>query len=222
MVGREAQLATMPSRPGLGKRVMKRIRYRISAILVMAATAVGISATAAPRQSLGAGAANANGVSSNPLDVVQRITKPSVLLFTTVDCPIANAYAPEIERIYEKYGPKGIRFYLVYTDATLKRKAVNKHLKEFSLKLPAVLDPGHKVVHRCGATITPEVAILMPNGAIAYRGRIDNRNVGFGNARYKATTHELRDALDVVCSGHPENIKTAVTKAVGCYIAPPL
>ncbi len=215
-------MATVPLQPGLGKSVMKRLLSGISALMVLAAVVPGSSVSAGPPQTFRAGAIDMNGAPANPVDLAQHSGKPSVLIFTTIDCPIANAYAPEIERIYEKYSPMGVRFYLVYTDATLSRNAVKKHLAEFSLKVPALLDAGHKLVHRCGATITPEVAILMPDGSTAYRGRIDNRNVDFGNARYKATTHELRDALDAVSSGHPEKIKSHVTKAIGCYIAPPL
>src|SRR5689334_201117 len=37
-----------------------------------------------------------------------------VCLFTRTDCPISNSYAPEVRRMYEKFSPRGVAFYLVY------------------------------------------------------------------------------------------------------------
>ncbi len=48
----------------------------------------------------------------------------SVLLFVTTDCPVANAFAPEINRIVSDYGPRGVAFTRVYTDVTLTPEAV--------------------------------------------------------------------------------------------------
>jgi Redoxin len=164
---------------------------------------------------------DASGRQTNPIELARKSQQPLVVIFTTVDCPIANAYAPEIERIYQKYAPGNIRFVLAYSDPTVTREAVAKHRKDFHLSLPAVLDRQHVLVKQLKARRTPEAVVLLPDGRTVYQGRIDNKNVTFGQARYRASTHELRDALDAVCSGHPEKIKVHKTDAVGCYIAPP-
>jgi len=43
----------------------------------------------------------------------------AVLFFVTNDCPISNAFAPEITRICSEYGPKGVDCSLVYVDPTI-------------------------------------------------------------------------------------------------------
>lgn len=140
----------------------------------------------------------------------------TVLLFITTDCPVSNAYAPEIERIYRKYSPEQIDFYLVYTDPETTAKAAANHLHDYGYTLPAVLDGAHALSRAVAATITPEAAVVTRNEKIAYLGRIDNLYLTFGHARYAATTHDLRDALDATLGGRPPAV--ARTRAVGCFI----
>ncbi len=140
----------------------------------------------------------------------------TVLLFVTNDCPITNSYAPEINRLLAAYTPKHIAFYLVYADPALSAKAVRVHLKEYGYSCQGLLDPAHILVKWTGASITPEAVLLDPNGKRLYKGRIDNRYIDFGNARYAATVHDLRDALDARLHGRP--VAHATTTAVGCSI----
>jgi hypothetical protein len=142
--------------------------------------------------------------------------RAEVFLFVSVDCPIANGYAPEIHRIVQKYKSQGFDFYLVYGDSTVKPSDVAKHVADYGFKCPALLDPGHNLVNLLHATRTPEAAVVDPHGQLLYRGRIDNWYADFGQYRSAATTHDLRDALDAVLAGKP--VRVAVTKAIGCPI----
>ncbi len=47
------------------------------------------------------------------LQLTAAATVPTVLVFTTTDCPISNRYAPEIKRLTAKFAGKA-RFVLVY------------------------------------------------------------------------------------------------------------
>ena len=51
-----------------------------------------------------------------------------------------------------------------------------------------LLDPRQVLVEHAGATITPQVAVLSPEGKVLYLGRIDNRVEDFGRSRPKATS----------------------------------
>lgn len=141
-----------------------------------------------------------------------------VLFFITNDCPIANSYAPEIQRICSDYSSKGVACTLVYSDSTLDAAAIRKHFSEYGYKAPieAVSDSSHQLARATGATITPEAIIVGKNGKVLYRGRIDNFYAALGKPRRFATEHDLRDALDEVLAGrtvaHPQ------TQAIGCYI----
>ena len=142
----------------------------------------------------------------------------SVLFFVTNDCPIANSYAPEVQRICSEYGAKGVSCTLVYSDLTLDAAAIRKHHAEYGYppSVPAVRDSGHKLSDATGATITPEAVIVGKGGKVLYRGRIDNFYAALGKPRRQATEHDLRQALDEVLAGKP--VSHAQTHAVGCYI----
>src|SRR5579862_7222323 len=82
-----------------------------------------------------------NGASANPLRQDER--KAVVLLFIMTDCPIANTYAPEINRIAAEYGPKGIAFYVVYADPHVKASAAQQHAHDYGYRFTALIDPRH-------------------------------------------------------------------------------
>jgi thiol-disulfide isomerase/thioredoxin len=142
--------------------------------------------------------------------------KAHVLFFVTTDCPIANAYAPEINALVKDYAEQPVRFYAVQVDPDLKPEAARKHAREFSLRLPVVLDSEHKLVSATGATRTPEAVVLVPGGKVAYRGRIDDRFPGLGKKRQAPTQRDLRDALSAVLAG--KAVPVPRTEAVGCSI----
>ena len=144
--------------------------------------------------------------------------KETVLFFITNDCPISNAFAPEIARICAEYQPKGAECKLVYVDPAMTDAAAREHAAAYGHgAYPSVVDRNHSLVKAAGVTITPEAAILNSTGKVLYRGRIDNSFVTLGQSRRPATQRDLRDALDATLAGrpapHPE------TKALGCYIS---
>ncbi|HLJ58044.1 MAG TPA: redoxin family protein [Chthonomonadaceae bacterium] len=142
--------------------------------------------------------------------------KTTVLVFITNDCPIANQCAPEIERIYRTYRPKGVAMYLVYVDGSLTAAAARAHHKAYGYTCPAVLDPGHRLVKEGSATVTPEAALFDARGRLVYHGRIDDRAVALGRVRAVPLHRDLREALDALLARRP--IKAAYRPAVGCSI----
>ena len=155
---------------------------------------------------------DADGHAVLPLEL--RGAPAVVLVFVATDCPISNGYAPELQRIMAAHRTDGLRFYLVYGDATAA--AVKVHEAAYGYACPALLDADHALMNRLGATVTPEVAIVGEGGRLLYRGRIDDRYVDFGRQRPAATTHDLRAALAAVVAGRP--VVPASTRAVGCPI----
>jgi peroxiredoxin len=143
--------------------------------------------------------------------------KAVVIYFTTTDCPIANSYVPEMNRIHDAYAQRGVAFFAVQTDLTIPEADVVKYARDFRYSYPLLLDPQQLLVHRAGATITPQVAIFAPGGALLYLGRIDNRVADFGKQRLKPTVFDLRDSLDAALAG--KAVPHAATKSIGCAIA---
>ncbi len=141
----------------------------------------------------------------------------AVLFFVTNDCPISNAFAPEITRICAEYAPKGADCSLVYVDPTISDETAQAHAKAYGHgPYPKIVDRRHELVKMTGVTITPEVAIVNAAGKVVYRGRIDNSYAALGQARRAPTSHDLRDALDATLAGRPA--PNPETKALGCYI----
>jgi hypothetical protein len=146
--------------------------------------------------------------------------KATVLLFVSTDCPISNRYAPEIRRLWERFSPSGVAFWLVYVDPAEDAPAVRRHLQEYHLPDVALRDPQPALVKAAGVRVTPEAAVFVPAAAgprLAYRGRIDDRYVDFGRMRAQPTVHDLEDALAAILSG--QAVPHETTPAVGCFIA---
>ena len=141
----------------------------------------------------------------------------SVMIFVTVDCPISNAYAPEIQSILRDFADQPLDFYLVHVDPEVTVERARSHAADFSLSCAILMDPTQQLVSLVGATVTPEAVVISKDGALAYRGRIDNWYGDLGAKRpLGATRHELRDALSALLVGEP--VPQARTEAVGCYI----
>jgi peroxiredoxin len=142
--------------------------------------------------------------------------KAVVLFFTTTDCPIANSYVPELNRIHDAYAPRGVAFYAVQTDLAIPQADVAKYARDFRYAYPLLFDPNQQLVRLTGASITPQAAILTPEGKLLYLGRVDNRVEDFGKQRLQPTVLDLRDSLDAILAGQP--VPHATTRSVGCAI----
>lgn len=139
-----------------------------------------------------------------------------VFLFASVDCPVSNRYAPEVQRIHAAFAPKGVAFYLVYPNPSDTPDAVREHLRAYAYPVHALLDPRHELVSLAKATITPEAAVFDGHRTLAYHGRIDDRFVSLGLERPAATRRDLFEALTAVLGGRAPAVSEA--PAVGCYI----
>jgi peroxiredoxin len=142
--------------------------------------------------------------------------KAVVLFFVTTDCPIANSYVPEMNRIRAAYAPRGVSLYAVQAEPRTPEADVTRYAREYRYSFPLLLDPRQVLVKLTGATITPQAAVLSPEGKLLYLGRIDNRAVDFGVQRPRATEFDLREALDATLAGR--SVPHAFTKSIGCAI----
>jgi hypothetical protein len=143
---------------------------------------------------------------------------PTVLVFVSTVCPIANRYAPTLAQLGSEWSGTSVRAWLVYPDPDEDAAAIEAHRSAFDLDWPALRDPAHRLVARAGVTVTPEAAVFAPGeDAPAYRGRIDDRVIAYGNVRAEASRHDLRDAVAAVLDGRAPASPTA--PAIGCYIS---
>lgn len=150
----------------------------------------------------------------------------NAIFFVATDCPIANSYAPEIQRVCREYAPRGVACAMMYEDVDMPSSAVpledavRRHLQEYRYNgIPAAIDRTRAIAREAKAAVTPQVIVVDRAGTIRYRGRIDNFYAALGKPRQQVTERDLRNALDAILAGRP--VPKIETKALGCYIVDP-
>jgi thiol-disulfide isomerase/thioredoxin len=143
-----------------------------------------------------------------------------VLVFLSPECPVANAEIPVLNALANEFGSRGFSFVGVYADPTLTLTELRRHVSDYRLAFPAADDRAQRVVHATGAKYTPEVFVFAREGALLYRGRIDDRVDDFGAARPTATRQDLREALLALADGRSGPFPGQA--GFGCSIAEPV
>jgi Redoxin len=139
----------------------------------------------------------------------------TVFIFVRSDCPISNRYAPVISHLAENFADIG--FWLIYVDPEESNQTISHHLDQYHLKIRALRDPHHSLVTLTGAKVTPEAAVVLKTGQLAYRGRIDDRYVSPGISRPEPNSNDLERVLEAVAAG--QTIVPSTTAAIGCFIS---
>ncbi len=149
-------------------------------------------------------------------------TKAVVLFFAATDCPICNRYIPEMQSLENKYAAQHVVFWYVYPNVGETIASVRRHERDFGMEQHVLLDPHHQIVDFVRASITPEVAVLVPEQSAAeqfrvlYHGRIDNRYIQIGLQRPSPTRFDLEQAIEDVLQHRP--VQQADGPPVGCEI----
>jgi hypothetical protein len=151
------------------------------------------------------------GRSADPLAVAAAAT---VLVFASPTCPISNRYAPELGRLHRRFAPRGVVFFLVYTDGD--PAALRQHAREHAYPFATLRDPTRALVRASAVTVTPEAAVFVAGRRLVYHGRIDDRFVDFGRERAEPTRHDLAETLEAVLAGRA--VPAPATSALGCAI----
>ena len=167
-----------------------------------------------------AGSAQIRAIDGTVLRPLEPAGVANVLLFVSTDCPVSNAYAPEVQRICAAYAAKGIACSLIYEDPNVTAGDVRKHLDEYRYRaVAAAIDSDGSLASQVRATVTPQAVIVGRGGTVRYSGRIDNLYEALGRPRRVVTAHDLENALNAIVDG--KTPPAARTEAVGCYIVPP-
>lgn len=142
--------------------------------------------------------------------------RATVYLFAGPECPISRSYCPEISRIAARDEARGISWVMIFSEYDISAEAVRTFQREYSMSLPAVIDPSQKFACELGAQIIPSVVVLDSNHNVMYRGRIDNRYKGLGVSYGPPTKRDLAEVVDAIAAGHP--LPFASTTAFGCVL----
>ncbi len=135
----------------------------------------------------------------------------TVFIFISVQCPVSNAYNERMQKLAEDYKARGINVIGINANSTESVEDVKAHASSHNLTFTILKDNGNKIADMLGAEHTPEAYLLDASNKLVYRGRIDN-----AKDASRATTNELRDAMDAVIAGKP--VSKSVAPAFGCSI----
>jgi hypothetical protein len=156
------------------------------------------------------------GLDGRECDPLAASSRSLAFVFVRSDCPIANRYAPEVQRIGTEYADQ-VELVLVYPDRDETAESIRGHLRDYGFRCRAPRDPRLEFARAVEARVTPEVAVFDPARRLVYCGRIDNRFADFGEARPKPTSRDLIDVLEALACGEPLEFRR--TPAVGCFLA---
>ena len=76
--------------------------------------------------------------------------KAIVFVFTSIDCPVSNRYAPEIRRISDTFAATGVRFWMVYPNPAESAEAIRTHVTDFAYPGGVLRDPQQDLVRLAG------------------------------------------------------------------------
>ena len=135
----------------------------------------------------------------------------AVMIFLSAQCPVVKAYKDRINQLAKDYQSKGVNVIGMNSNATETIDFIKSNIVERGYSFPMLIDKGNVIADKLGATVTPEVYYFNSEGALVYRGAIDNDRSG-----ENVTAKPLQDALDATLAGKP--VAKTEAKAFGCTI----
>ncbi len=148
------------------------------------------------------------------------------VIFMCNHCPTSQAYEDRIEQLATDYADKGVAVLgispndplavrldeLGYTDVSDSFEDMKIRAEDKGFSFPFLYDGEDQMVSQAyGPRTTPHAFVFDRQRKLRYVGRIDN-NERIG----KATTHELRDAVDALLAGR--SVEVEKTGTFGCSI----
>jgi hypothetical protein len=140
--------------------------------------------------------------------------RATVLLFLGTQCPISNRYIPQLNEMAEAHQDDRVEFFVVVSDPTITRKDVLAYRDQYKIGMPVIFDASGVLARELQPTHTPEAFLLDHEGALRYRGRIDDGFAALGKLNQVVKSHDLADAIDALLANNP--IAHEKTDPVGC------
>jgi hypothetical protein len=136
-------------------------------------------------------------------------------LFLATECPISNRYVPELNRLVAEFSGRGVKFSGWFPEPELKPARLEKWRNDFKPQFAIHVDANAREASRLGVTVTPEAAVSF-EGKLVYRGRIDDRYLGWGKSRAVPTRRDVAMVVEQILRGERPPFQS--TKAWGCVI----
>jgi len=156
------------------------------------------------------------GADGKAIDATPAKGGATVLIFLSMECPIANAYTPTLNQLHGDFPAPGVKWVGICVDPDQSDAEILDHAREYNIKLDIAVDRRGSLARGLGATVTPEAFVIDAQGKVRYHGRIDDQFAARGVRNARPNGHDLKDALAAVLAG--DEVKTPYVKPVGCPI----
>lgn len=142
-------------------------------------------------------------------------SKPKVVVFYSVDCPMCIRETLTIRQLQTKH--PNIAFELIFSNTGTTQKQLYQYKKKYLLNnCRLLLDSTKFYKKKFKAIVTPEVFFISENNQIIYKGAINNSLKSNQQKRVVVNENYLEDAI--LCYLNKKNILLKQTKAFGCLI----
>lgn len=138
-----------------------------------------------------------------------------VLVFTSVDCPLAQRYMPTLKELEQSFRDRGVQFIAVNASSADSIMQMAEHAMQFGIEFPVLKDFDARCAKLLGVTRTPESVVLDSQKRLRYRGRIDDQ-YRIGGTQSTTVRHDLKNAIEEVLGNRA--VTTPETPVEGCLI----
>ncbi|HEX3818061.1 MAG TPA: thioredoxin family protein [Chthoniobacterales bacterium] len=146
-----------------------------------------------------------------------------VLEWFNPDCPFVRKhyFSHNMQTLQKEFTAKGVIWLTIDSSApgeqgNLSPADARQQMSDWKMDPTAfLLDPNGKVGHTYGATNTPHMFVINPEGKVIYEGAIDSKP-STDQSDIATATNYVKVALTDALAGKP--IATTTTKAYGCSV----
>lgn len=152
---------------------------------------------------------------ADPAAIDLLVRGPSVLIFTSLNCPISERYVPTVQKLSERFSDS-FSFVTTYVEAFEARDDVAAHSAQFPATERVLLDSKGQLADSLAVDVSSTAVVIDATGALVYRGRINDLNVKLGQRRAAPSQHDLRAVLESLEAGG--KVPFRETPVVGCFL----
>lgn len=201
---------------------MNRRKFAIATLAAASLLYVG-AASAEPKVGAPAPAFSAIDSNGKTVNLSDYKGKTVVLEWTNDGCPYVRKHygAGNMQALQKKWTDQGIVWLSVISSPPGEQGfADGKRANELTADRKAtpsavLLDPKQAVARAYGATTTPHMYIVTPDGTLAYVGAIDDKPTA-RNADLQGARNYVDEALTLLKEGKPVSMPS--TRAYGCVV----
>jgi peroxiredoxin len=144
--------------------------------------------------------------------------KVSVVMFICNHCPFVKHVNDQLVKLATDYIPRGVKFIAISSNDVVgypedSPEKMKETAGQLQYPFPYLYDKSQKVAKAFDAACTPDFYIFSKNGALVYRGQLDDSRPSLD---LPVTGKDIREALDNILSGKP--VSEFQRPSIGCNI----